>query len=57
MAAAEDNSQNASGHGYEQCADKEIGGDREGNASIANSAKIEKGDNDQNAHAESHRVR
>ena len=57
MAAAEENTENACDDGNEKRADKEIGGNREGQASIAHAAEIEDGDDDQNADAEGDRVR
>ena len=57
MPTAEENPENACDDGYEKCADKEIGGEREGKTSIAHAAKIEDGDDDQNADAERNRVR
>jgi len=57
MPAAEENTENPYEDGNEKCADKEIGGDREGKTSIAHAAEIEDGDDDQNANAERNRVR
>ena len=52
MPTAEENTENAYNDGSEKCADKEIGGNREGKASIAHAAEIEDGDDDQNTDAE-----
>ena len=57
MPAAEENADNARDDGDEQRADKKIGGNREGQAGVAHAAKIEDGDDDQNADAERNRVR
>jgi len=57
MPAAEEDAENASDDGNEKCADKEIGGNCESKASIAHAAKVEDGDDDQNADADRYRVR
>src|ERR1700687_2331190 len=54
MPAAEENTCD---DGNQKCADKEIGGKREGKASIAHTAEIKDGDHDQNADAERSRMR
>ena len=46
MPAAKENTENACNDGNEKCANKEIGGNREGKASLAHSAEIEDGDDD-----------
>src|SRR3989441_340906 len=57
MPAAEENTEKARHDGNEKGADKEIGGNREGEAGIAHAAEIEDGDDDKNADAERNRVR
>jgi hypothetical protein len=57
MPAAEENPENACDDGNEKCAHKQIGGDREGEASIADAAEIKDGYDDQNADAENNRLR
>src|SRR5713101_2650695 len=57
MSAAEENAENACHDSNEKCADKEIGRNREDQASFAYAAEIEDGDDDQNAYADGHRVR
>src|ERR1700722_4776834 len=57
MTAAEQNPHNASSDGNQKSSDKEISGDREGKAGIANAAKIEDSDDDENTDAERNRMR
>ena len=57
MSAAEENADNACDDGNQKRADKKIRGKCEGQARIAHAAEIDDGDDDQNAHADGHRVR
>ena len=57
MPAAEENAKNACDDGDEKRADKKIGGNRESSAGLAHAAKIQDGDDDQNADAKRNRVR
>ena len=57
VSAAEDNAEKSCGDGNQKRADKKIRGKREGHARIAYAAQIDDGDDDQNAHADGHRVR
>ena len=52
-----EDAEKAASNGDEQRADKKIGGDGEGHAGFAHAAKIQDGDDDQNADAEGDRVR
>jgi hypothetical protein len=56
MPSAEKYADHTRDDGDEKCADKEIGGNREGQSGFAHAAEIEDGDNDQNAKAERNRV-
>jgi len=57
MATTQRDANQSAGNGDEQGAHKEVGGQHEGNAGVAESAKIEQGDDDENAEADADGVR
>jgi hypothetical protein len=56
MSSAEENAENACDDGYEKCANKQIGRNRESTTCFAHAAEIED-DDDQNGYAERNGVR